>query len=283
MTTKPMLASLLFATFLLAPRWSCAESAEQWFAKGEALLANGEFSAALRAFASAARADHNNKEYVQHYTMLRTIVDLRSRLETTENPQQWEQIARSLHAFYVNEKLYSELLAVDKQMHAKLNTAESAAMLAETQLAMDLNKEAAGTLSGLAPHKASASCLALLGIALVRTGKTAEAGELAGKLSLPDNATPGTKYVAARLYAAVGDSANALRLLGRCFESVLPSQLDGFKSHAKQCPEFAAMISTPEFGRVMETKSKMPESQCSGGGNCANCPMRGKCPASRGQ
>jgi hypothetical protein len=28
---------------------------------------------------------------------------------------------------------------------------------------------------------------------------------------------------------------------------------------------------------VLRTESKVPESKCSGGTSCSNCPMRGKC------
>ena len=123
----------------------------------------------------------------------------------------------------------------------------------------------------------------LLGIALVRSGKTDEAKRIAEKVQLPKDAGPNITYTAARLHAAVRDSAKAMSLLKTCFEATLPSQLDGFKSHAKTCPEFASIVSIPEFADVMKTESKVPESKCSGGKSCAGCPMSGKCPKSQGK
>jgi hypothetical protein len=282
MRTKQVVLALLTSMVLIFSAVARAETAAELFDQGEKLLAKGEFDAALQSFATAARADKGNQEYAQRYAIVKRIVDLRGRLGAEKKPQQWEYMARALRAFYVNERIYPELLKLDQAIHTKLNSAESAAMLAETQLAMDQNAAAVQTLSDLEPSKRTAMAQLLLGIALVRSGKADQAKQIAEKFSLPNDAGPTVTYTAARLHAAVGDSAKAMTLLKACFEGTLPSQLDGFKSHAKTCPEFAAMASTPEFAAAMKTESKMPESKCSGGSSCAGCPMRGKCPKSQG-
>jgi hypothetical protein len=283
MRTKPMTVALLLCAVLSDPPVGRAETAAESFARGETLLAKGDCAAALQSYAAAARADRNNPEYVQHYAMLRRIVDLRTRLETEQNPQLWEQMARAVRAFYASERVYAELLMLDRRMHSRLGSGESATMLAETQLAMGEHADAAQTLSALPPAKATAMTQALLGIALVRSGKTDEAKQIAEKLTLPADARPGLTYAAARLYAGIGNSARSLELLGACFETTLPSMLDGFKAHAKDCSEFAAMASSPEFTQALKTKSKLSESKCSGGSSCAGCPMSGKCPRSQGK
>ena len=283
MQMKRTVIGLLMAAILAIAAIAHAETATESFANGEKSLAKGEFGTALRSFAAAARADQSNQEYVQHYAMVRRIVDLRSRLDAEKKLQQWEYMARALRSFYVNERIYPELLKLDQAIHAKLKSAESAAFLAETQLAMDQNAAAVQTLSALEPSKTTAMAQSLLGIALVRSGKTDEAKQIAEKISLPNDAGPSVTYTVARLYAATGDSAKATGLLKACFEATLPSQLDAFKSHAKTCPEFAAIASTPEFAGAMKTESKVPESKCSGGSSCAGCPTSGKCPKSQGK
>jgi thioredoxin-like negative regulator of GroEL len=192
-------------------------------------------------------------------------------------------MARALRSFYVTERIYPELLKLDRAIHAKANSAQSAAFLAETQLAMDQNEAAVQTLSALEPGKTTEMAQLLLGIAMARSGKNDEAKQIAEKVNLPKDAGPGVAYTAARLHAATGDSAKAMALLKACFEQTLPSQLDGFKSHAKTCSEFAAVAASSEFAGVMKTKSKLPESKCSGGSSCAGCPMSGKCPKSQGK
>jgi hypothetical protein len=283
MQTKRTAIGLVTAAILTISAIAHAETAAESFAKGEKALVKGEFGTALQSYAAAARADRNNQEYMQHYAIVRRVVDLRSRLDAETKSEQWENMTRALRAFYVNERIYPELLKLDQTIHAKLRSAESAAFLAETQLAMDQNAAAVQTLSVLEPSKTTAMAQLLLGIALVRSGKTDEAKQIAEKISLPNDAGPNVTYTAARLHAATGDSAKSMELLKACFEGTLPSQLDGFKSHAKTCPEFAAIASTPEFAGVMKTESKVPESKCSGGSSCAGCPMRGKCPKSQGK
>lgn len=277
------LASLVAATLLLVPALAHGQSAQETFAKAEALLARGDFAAALQSYAAAAQADRGNRDYLQHYAMVRRIVDLRSRLETEKDPEQWEYLARALRAFYVSEKIYPEALSLDEKTHARLGSTTSAVMLAETQLSMDRGADAVRTLSALGADKATPTSQTLLGIAMARTGKKAEARQIAAALVVPSDAGAGTVYAAARLHAAVGDTAKAYDLLKACIESVPPSRQAGFKDHAKASPEFAAVAATSEFARVLDTPSKVPESKCSGGKSCAGCPMSGKCAHGQGQ
>jgi hypothetical protein len=106
---------------------------------------------------------------------------------------------------------------------------------------------------------------------------------VASAIQLPKETHPGLVYFVARLAALTGDSTRALSLLKNAFESVPPSRLESFKADAKECPDFAALAAGSEFSRVLETRSLVQESGCSGGSNCANCPMRGKCPKSQPQ
>ena len=271
------------AAVLLAPVLVRGETPEQAFAKGEAALAKADFAAAMASFAAAAKADLDNREYLQHYLMVRRVMDLRARLESAETPRQWEQIAAALRAFYMGEQLYSEALALDKKIHERINTATSAMMLADTQLAMNLNADAVRLLSSVEKDKSTSATRALLGIALARTGKTAEAKQLASSVTLPEEGDPGLYYLAARLQALTGDAAKASDLLKRGFEQTPPSQLDGFKAHAKANPDLASLAAAPTFAAALAVQSKIAESKCSGGSSCANCPMKGKCPSSQGQ
>jgi tetratricopeptide (TPR) repeat protein len=275
--------AVVVAALCVLPLSARGETAQQAFATGETLLAKANFQGALGAFARAARADRANQEYLQHYAMVRRVVMLRQQLDAEKDPAQWEYIARGLRAFYIGQRLHGEALAVDQRMHAKLNNASSAVLLAETQLAMDRNAEAAETLSSLPAAEQTASTRSLLGLALARQGKIEDARQIAADLRSGDDAGPGMIYRMARLHAAVGSDDQALSLLTRCFEGVAPSRLDAFKEHARLSPEFAALASAPAFDAVMKTESKVAESKCSGGSRCAGCPMRGKCSGGNGQ
>lgn len=280
-STGFLLGLILGIIFCVGPTRVLAETAAESFARGETLLAKGDFAGAMESYAAAARADLDRREYVQRYAMTRRVVELRSRLAAEQDRNRWEQIARALRAFYLQERIYPELLKLDQQAHARLGSADSAAALAETQLTVSENAAAEITLSAFQADKATPMTQSLLGIAMARNGRKDQAKPIAEKLQLPDDAEPGLLYAAARLHASAGNSDKAISLLQKCFETTLPSQLDGFKTHVKACPEFVAMVSTPTFAQVMNVESKKSESKCSGGSGCAGCPMSGKCPKSQ--
>ncbi len=278
--TRVVMLSLLLAVL---PTAAFAVTARESFTQGQALLAKGDFRAALQSFAAAARQDQDNQEYVQQYAVVRQVIALRQRLDTERDSARWEYFARGLHSFYVKEGLLDEALALDARMHAKLNTAASAKTLAETQLALDKYDAAEATLAGLPAAKQTPATRALHALALARQSKQDRAQELAASIELTDDTGPGTIYSVARLNAALGNHDEALTLLTRCFELLPPSRLPGFKDHATKTPEFAPLLSTAAFDEVLATESKIHESACSGGSRCATCPMRGQCSGSSGE
>ena len=265
------------AILSILPVLARAESAPDAFARGKSLLAKGDFDSALAAFAAAARGDLDNDSYRQQYGLVRRIVDLRKRLDGEKDPERWEYTARALHAFYLDQGLHGQAVGIGRKIHEKVNTAASALMLAETELAMNNNAEAEKMLAALDKDgKSTPSTRALWGVALARLGKTADAKKLAQGLALPDDAGPQTTYAYARLQAVAGSADAAMVSLQKCFESLPASRLENFKEHARLCPDFATIASTAGFAKVMETESQVAESKCSGGSGCAGCPMRGK-------
>jgi Flp pilus assembly protein TadD len=262
---------------LLLSQPAPAETGKEAFASGQSLLASGDLPGALKQFSRAARAAQNNREYAQQYALVRQAITLRDGLAKQSDPERWEYMGRALHSFYISQGLYQDALALDRQMHAKLNTAQTAVTLAETALALDRGAEAADVLAKLAPEEQTPGTRALHGLAVARQGRADEARRIAKSLSLPDNTSPSVLYAAARLHAASGDAPQACALLVRCFEGVAPSQLERFKEQAKKSVEFTSLIATPEFTQTLQTKSKVPESQCSSGSRCSSCPMRAKC------
>lgn len=277
-------AIVLVAVALLAVSSAAfAESAQEAAARGKTLLAQGKVEEALGAYAAAAKADRANPDYARQFAMLRQVSDMRSRFAAEKDPRRWEYFARALRSFYLGEGLLNDALAIDKELHARLKTAETALMLAETQLLLKQNAEAVKTLESLPPGQATVATRALLGVALTRDGRADDAKKLAAEVAVPAQAGPGVSYNVARYLAATGDGAKAMATLKACFESVPPSRLEALKNHARGCPEFAAMAGQSDFATVMATVSRVPESKCSGGSSCAGCPMSSQCPKSKGK
>jgi tetratricopeptide (TPR) repeat protein len=199
-------------------------------------------------------------------------------MDVEKDPERWEYSARALHAFYLDQGLHGQAVGLARKTHEKAGTASTAAMLAETELALNNNAEAEKMLAALDKDgKSTPMTRTLWGVAQARLGKAQAAKKLAQGISLGDDAGPQLAYSYARLSAATGSADAALAALQKCFETLPPSRLENFKEHAKACPEFAALASTPKFAKVLETESQVAESKCSSGSGCAGCPTRGKC------
>lgn len=264
--------------------WACcvccaaaAESTGELASAGKKCLTDGDLDGAAKAYQAAARGEPENMEYRQQFSLVRQAQELQRRMETDADPERWQYAAWALHSLYVEQGAYPAALRVSQTLHGRERSAASAVMVAETALKMNKPAAAGEVLTGLDASLATPATQALLGVALGRQGKVAEAKKLAAGLELPADAGATTFFAAARLYAAAGEPAKANAALASACEATPPSRLEGFKEQARGAPEFAKLAATAEFTAALQTESKIPESRCSGGGSCAGCPNRGKC------
>lgn len=253
------------------------DGAAQAFREGDALLQQARFEEALASYDRAAQLDGARQEYREAAAILRRVVQLRDQLADEQDPAQWERVARSLRGYYQGEGIYTASLALGRQIHERLGTAESAEMLAETQLELGQAAEARALLAGRKDLDTRPGARLLLGIALARTGENAEARSIAQAVTLPANAGAEERMRAARLQALVGDRTQALAMLAGAFEATPPSQLEAARARVKACPDFAGLNGGEEFAKVLTTQSKMAESGCSKGKTCGGCPNRTAC------
>lgn len=253
------------------------EDAARTYAEGETLLAKGDFAGAAEAFKTAARTDADTQEYRQQYAMLRRIVRMREQIETESDLANWLGMAKALRTYYHAHKVYSEALPLDRKIHERRPDANSAAMLAETQLALDMYSETAETLSSLSKKDTTPHTRVLHGLALARQGRIDEAKTMAGKAKVKKDAGPRVLYQLACLRALIDDSKGALHALTRSFEVTPPSRLEIARADAKACKDFAALADTTGFAEALQTQSTIKESTCSGGPTCGDCPKRASC------
>lgn len=251
-------------------------------AEGQALLQKGDFAGALQAYAKAAKADFENQEYRTQYMVLKRVIQMRDGLAKEKNPEKWEMSAKGLRNFYHMNKLYGEALPLDREMHARTNTSDSAISLAETLLAMDKNADAEKLLGGLEEKKATTHTRILHGVAQARQNKTEQAREtLKGlKLTKDEEADPNILFDLATLKSLTGDTTGGLATLTACFENVPPSQLDAVKKYAKDCKDLGAVTGSSDFASALKVESKVKESKCSGGASCGSCKNAGSCSTS---
>jgi len=268
----------MLAMSVAAVAWAGpVEEAAALFRDGEALLAQGDFEGAAKAFQGSARLDPRNDTYRSEYILLWRINSLRAGLKTTTELPRWLATAGQLRAYYYDHKLLSEALTLDRERHARQPGAESAVLLAETQLQLGLDHEAEGALAALKAEETTPRARVLLGIALARQARLEDARKLAAAVALAAEDDAQLAFDLARLRALVEDRPGAAAALVTCLERTLPSRLEVTRSQVAQCPDFDSMRAGTEFAQALRTESKVPESKCSTGTSCGKCPSRSAC------
>ncbi|MCO6437037.1 MAG: hypothetical protein J5J06_08110 [Phycisphaerae bacterium] len=263
---------------LAGTAWAGPGGGGEAFDRGNAALARADFDAAVEAFQAAVRAEPENQEFMQTFALVRQIRDLRESIGDEPDPLRWRQSAAALHAFYAEHGLYGESLPVDRKRYDRVPSVESAALLAETLLALDRDDEVIQLAGKIEPKNRTPHLNALLGLARFRSGNKAEA---AASLVPPElisaDAGPSCFLAVARLAASLGDTKTTLAALQRALELTHPGRIEAERKRVDGTAEFASMAGTPEFRAVLATSSKVHESSCSGGSSCGSCPKRAQC------
>lgn len=253
------------------------EKAAKLYADGKTLLANGDFDGALAAFEAAAKADPDELNHGVRAAILKRVIMMRKSLSTLEDGPKWLPTVQALHAYYMDNHVYSEALAIGEKLHARQASEASAILLARTHLAMKDNAAATRVINGVTPPADSPEAHVLLGVALARQGELSEARLHADKAALTDPPDARLLFDLARLHTLLGNPGEAQRTLIACFENTPPSRLSAVKADATDNVDLIALRNTADFAAALETTSKVPESSCSSGASCDSCPSRSSC------
>lgn len=262
-----LLATIALVTLLIAVPAVPAEATEaaKSFDEGKALLAQGNFDGAMTAFKAALKAEPDNNAYFQECQLLSQVLKIRQQLEEEQNAEEFARVGRGLFNYYRLYKVNNEALKLATVMYVKTGSGDAAAMLADAQLALDQNADAAELLGGLDKNKTCVRGDLLRGIALARLGKLDEAKAVAAGCELPKDCDGLTCFDAARLYALIGAKEKALATLKCSFEATPASWLAAYKDEAKTCKDLQSITSDAEFEKVLATASKL-----GGCGGCSN-------------
>ncbi len=276
-------ARILFITILALAAASAigiraqASDAAAAFAEGNRLLSAADFEGALKSYETAAKAEPQNQEYAQQFALVRRVIQLRGMLPREANPERWERMARGIRSFYHWNGVHTETLALDREMHERLKTAETAGMLAESQLALGMNAETQALLKDHISESDPAQNRALYAIALAREGNRREARKIASGIKMPDGPNGPLMILMARLHALDGKGKDAARYLTLAMEQTSPPMLPAMRAHAEACPDFSGLSNQSQFAQALATQSKIPHSSCSDAGSCGGCPSASTC------
>jgi len=259
-----------------------SNEAKNLFDKGKELLSKADFEGAAKTFAEASAKDPDNEDYRGQAQILSRVVSVRKNLKEEADPKRWEAMARALHSYYCTNDLYEEAKKVDQQLYSRLQNEETASMLAETLLELGDNKKAEKTLKPYMSQDPSGYCQLLYGITLVRLNKSDQAHDILHHVKIADDSDAQLRFQGARLNALMGHSEVALNLLTGVFESIPPSRLPQIKEYVSANKDFSSLVGGKKFAAVLQTKSKVSESKCSGGTSCGGCPSASSCSSASG-
>lgn len=271
----------LTASVCCAVAYAENETAAHTFENGASLLAKGDFRAALEAFKTAMKADPENARYYEEYSLLRRVLSLRQQLQDETDVATWRTMAVAVLPYYTQHGLHEEAYKLAQTAHDKLKTGETAGWLADAQLRLGKNEDAAALLSELAADERNTQTDLLRGIALARLGKLDAAKEIAAGLTLPKDCGTKLCFDAARLSALVGDEEKACTFLTCALADTPANQVDRVRADAKECKDFAPLAGGTKFAEALETKSKVAAG-CGSTAACGKCPSKAKtgaCPS----
>lgn len=256
---------------------SSAPTADDHFAQGQRLLAQGDLDSAAESLAAAAEAAPENQQYRTEHALIRRVMLMRPMLAREADPAKWERLARALRSYYYDHRAYSEALALDHQRFERTPTPDAAALLAESQLETDHDVEAIRTVSEIEDAVKHPRLQRLKAIALVRTGKADEARSLLPLCTKVDEKDAAGHVELARLYALLGAENAASSEIGLALQWTPPSRVEIARKTIRSHPDFTGVIASEAFTVAMATESKVKESSCSGGTSCGSCPSRSTC------
>lgn len=269
--------SFISVALTVLPAW--AETSVEFYSHGQKLLREGKIVAAASEFDKAASDEPKNEEYAAKAKQLKKVLALQEVLAKEKEDGPWTRVARALHAFYRSEKLNDEALKLDRQIHARLNSALSAGILADTLLALGKNNEAAELIEKLPENQHSLDTDSVRAIALARAGKQKEAIAATDAIKLPEEVCAGKSYLLARVNGAVGRNEEAAKYLKKSFESTPSNKLANFQNAAKSNPDFAKLLADDQYASLWNTTSKPSEQEHEnkhpkndGRSHCLGCP-----------
>ncbi len=251
--------------------------ANKFAEQGNQAIQKCEFEQASEYYKKASEAAQDNPEYKDKAMLLRNIIRIRENLAKENNIRRWANNAMSLRAFYMQEKLYSEVLNISQQIYSRFASNPVALfMLGESYILCQQYQQAVEFLSKLG-ESSTQTTEVLLGIAQAKLGNKDAATTISKQLSQMPSHQPSYCYYAAILETLLQNPNRALQYIANGLKNTPPSQIETLKKKILESPELQTLKENPQFTTTLATESEIKESNCSGGSSCSTCPNRSGC------
>lgn len=232
----------------------CATISDE-HAKAHQLLREADFDGALNAFQLALRTDFNNKKLIREFETLRQMIKLREELNNGLSALRWKLVSERLRKYYMDNSICRENIELSLKMYNRSHSAVHAGYVVEAFIQAKSFREALFFLETLDENDPlfridrASVYLAMDDISKAR--------HLVRSLSANHFCSSEELLRLARIQAATGLHATAVKTLKACFRQTPKSLLAKTKQIATSCPEFEPILASSEFGEALTTRSEI--------------------------
>ncbi|MCL2742791.1 MAG: hypothetical protein FWE67_02965 [Planctomycetaceae bacterium] len=227
-------------------------SPQSYRAQARYLLRNSAFYEALEMYRKELRSSPDDASLVQEYEMLKKILQQAGELQQTKDAVQWRLIALQLSNYYRNNGVNREYLAIALLMYRKSQDQTDVLRVLDAYRRLGKHEDAINFTNTLyMPENTVKMYKASVYLAADEVSK---ARTLARSVQTR-SCNPEELMQLARIQAATGLLASAVKTLKTCFESAPEEMLIPLKHQAQNCEEFDDIRDSDEFKAAMRTES----------------------------
>lgn len=241
---------------------------------------DGNYQAAITAYAQAARANATVPYYRDQFALLRSVSKMQAALAKEPLAEKWKAYAEAVRVYHYNKGFYQAALAVDDAAYTKFKDPASAVHKIETLLMIGQDAQAqplVASLSQASGDAVPARWQTLSQVVLAHTGQADKALASMANLKIDPKVNSAGLFDVARVYKAAAKTDEALSCLRMFLEHTVPTEMATSRNMITLCADFQDLQNQDAFKAVLATQSKVAQSGCTGGSSCSSCALKDKC------
>ncbi len=254
------------------------------------ILEQGDYDAALKAYAAAARQNTAEPYYKDQYAILRRVIKMKRAMEKyAKQPTlseakltKWKSYYQAIRGYYYDQGFYSESISLDKTAFERLKTDSEAINYLESLLILNKTSEAQTLIAKSSDaQKASPGFAALTALLDARAGKTVNVAETEKKLNADPQTNPRGFVYLGCVYQIQDQQKKAFKAIATALENTPPTQITMTRKLIDRMQDFKDVRQEEKYLAAVKTESKVYQSGCTGGSSCNSCSLKDTCPSNQ--
>lgn len=225
------------------------------YQRGRFLLSRGDFDDALEAYRGALHLNFDNEDLAREFQALRKAIEYREKLRTEKDEDNRKLLAHFLLQYYRRNDIHVEHIELALKTYKRSRTRETAVYAIDAMIRAEYFEEALYFVDTLNwPEELLKLEKATIHLA---ADSPKQARAIMRTVSVPKFCDSSDLFRLAKLQAASGLHATAVKTLVTCFEQTPENLLARTKKTARETSEFDEIRLSPEFAEALKTKTKI--------------------------